>query len=76
MDVQDEREGELSIFISAGATAPAVESIELPRAVGRVVAVSFAFGGSIVSLSFTADQFLALTEQLRRFAATMPGRPS
>jgi len=40
------------------------------------VTVSLPLSGSTVSLTLDAERFIAFAEQLRVFAATMPGKPS
>jgi hypothetical protein len=67
---------EVQVLVSVGEAEVRVDTFRVRAANEITVAVSFPLAGSIVTLSFDADRFLAFVEQLSRFAETMPGKPS
>ncbi len=68
--------GGAQVIVAVGDSEPRIDSFRLARAEQITVTVSVPLSGSMVSLSFDAGQFLAFVEQLRQFAASMPGRRS
>jgi hypothetical protein len=66
----------VDILVSVGDSPPRIHALQLTRADQTTVTVVFDIDGSSISLSFGADRFVDFAERMRRFAATLPGRPS
>lgn len=67
--------GAAQVIVTVGDSEARIDSFRLARAEQITVTVSLPLSGSMISLSFDADRFLAFVEQLRQFAEGLP-KPS
>ena len=65
--------GAAQVIVTVGDSEPRIDSFRLARAEQITVTVSLPLSGSMVSLSFEADRFLAFVERLQQFAEGLPG---
>jgi hypothetical protein len=65
----------LDVLLTVGDVEPDVVSLATGGPGESTVTVLFPLDGSTVSLTFTADRFLAFVERLRQFAEGLP-KPS
>jgi hypothetical protein len=68
--------GLVEVIVRVGGSEARIDTLRLAGADQMSVTVSFPLEDSTVSLTFAAERFIAFAEQLQRYAATMPGKPS